>query len=690
MTIWFKSRSFKRFIGVLIISLLGFCFSFFYLKPKESTFQMSFKKNETAVILKTLNEVNRQMLNQLTWETIENGAILHKGDKIKTNKNSSTVIQFIKNKTILNIESDSIVIIDQNDENIELKLLTGNLFVKQSSKEEKVQIYSGEKGTEKLELINAEASITATKNGKATIDIIKGSATNNGEAVKITANIFGEINPNYGEVLYKTKHENNMVDLRWSPLDENYSVAVEAGDSRESLKTIEINRTESLKGLAQIKKGIGTTYWRLKATNKKSNEIITSSVLKFSVENLQPPVLIYPENSSSIRYVEGENENIEFKWHLPTSLQNIKIQIAKNESFNEIFLEDVVTKQTFYESNKMKEEGKYYWKVYGNTPGTNELTSSNTYSFNLIKGKAIFPPTLISPTNSYIEFLAKENRGNSSVNLNWKSESLANSYLITLKNGNVKKEMNTTMNSQVLTDLKNGQYSWYIQSIDEFGKKSVPSETRVFTVAEIENIKLQKNIGDVVQYISKIPQVEFKWQQIKNATHYVFYSSLSLQFLNKIKLETTNGQVSLELMGKGINYFYLEALDKNLQVIARSNNVQVLVKEKDLPLPPRFTKASNSPLMSNLDGRIEIIFVNILKNEKIMAELKDSNNNVIEKSTVEQNRIEFSDLRPGQYFIQAKLIDEDGRISDYSEKRSIFVPEKSSVKTPKIKNIKIK
>ena len=675
----------------MLISITGFIFSIKYLRPKESG-QLGLTLNkQVATVVKLNNEVQRQLENQLSWHAIETSEMLLKGDKIKTNKTSSVVIKFAKNNTILNIEPSSIAVIDQNDEQIGIKLIVGNVFVKQSSKNEKIQISTGENGKNKLELNHAEAAVSVSEQGKPLVEIIKGAITSNGHDIKQNLNFFGELRPNYGETIYINTGKANSINLSWSPPEiRNYKIIFEFGKTRDDLVELQPQNLIIDKGNASFNNIVGTKYWRMKAILNNKEGTYVTPVMKFTVENVHDPVLIAPIDNDNIRVIEADNNMIDFKWNLPTPLHNIKIQVSKTSSFSHVLHEDIVSKQTYYETNKIIDEAKYFWRVQGSILGSEERITSNVHSFSLKKGKAVMPPSIIAPNNNHIEYAEKSNNKEVSILLNWNPEINAHAYILNLKCDGQKKEIIVAQTSYVLNGLSGQHYTWSVRSIDEYQKKSVPSELRSFKLAALETVDFEVVPVREIQFIKALPLLNFKWKDFGNAVSYIMYASTSSNFLDKIKFNLKKNSFQMNGLSQGENFFYVEVLDRNLQIIAKSKIVSTILKIKDLPSPPRFSNVTGKTINASLDGSVEIIFDLLKTKEQLMIELKNSQDVIVEKSTITSNKVVFSNLRPGNFKVQAKLIDEDERVSDYSEIKNIFVQGRNSLKIPKIKNIKIK
>lgn len=680
----------KKLVIVVLISFLGILFSELFLKPKK---EISLTNDETKIvaeIVTTENEVQRQSTNQLTWDIVEAGSKLKIGDKVKTNSKSTATIKFKKNNTTLDVEKNSVIVVDQKEDKFEVQLLTGNLYIKQKEKDQSINIFSGaDEKKEKIELKNAEATISINSKGESSVDIIRGNAMANGKDLLANTNIFEDIEPNYGETKY-TFNQSEKIIFKWKPLDNNFSVSLEIGKDRNNLAKDKDQKIKIESGFIELNLRPDTYFWRLSALNNKTGQIYNSSIYKLNLDPLYAPKLALPNHQQEIRFVDNEPQLVEFKWALPTPLKNIKILISEKPNLQDPIVNELVTKQTYFENKLTLKEGKYYWKVFGNIGDTAETISSDIFSFSMIKGKVLNAPELIAPPNNHIEYVPTDSKFNEQIVLNWKTNSETSKFILTIKNKNIKKEITTTVPSYVFSISNNQPYTWYVQSVDEYGKKSPISESWNFTFSKQDKLNLQSKAEKEYFYVNDLPTTTLSWQANKDAQKYVIYISQSSQFTLKEKLETIKNEIEFKFPYKGHNYIQIEAIDKNLQSVAKSDIIDLEAKERTLPSPPEVAKAFSKGINSNLDGSFEIAFNDIANDEKIQIEVRNLNNDIIEKSTNNSINFKFQDYKPGQYYIWAKRIDAFGRLSDYSQKINITVPEKSLIKTPKIKNIKIK
>ncbi len=70
--------------------------------------------------------------------------------------------------------------------------------------------------------------------------------------------------------------------------------------------------------------------------------------------------------------------------------------------------------------------------------------------------------------------------------------------------------------------------------------------------------------------------------------------------------------------------------------------------------------------------------------------LESQDGKVVDKKEISRTTASFSKLKPGQYKIRLKSVDELKRPSAEDSHKDLVVPTMSDIKAPKIKNMKVK
>lgn len=104
-------------------------------------------------------------------------------------------------------------------------------------------------------------------------------------------------------------------------------------------------------------------YWRV-AANSIDNQKIWSEVWSFKTKViLQASNLIFPDNNSTVPVP------VNFLWNQAKGALSYKIQVAIDESFEELVINSAAIPDTFYKATNLTENVDYFWKVISIGPG---------------------------------------------------------------------------------------------------------------------------------------------------------------------------------------------------------------------------------------------------------------------------------------------------------------------------------
>ncbi len=182
-------------------------------------------------------------------------------------------------------------------------------------------------------------------------------------------------------------------DLKWHTITDatHYLIQVAEDENFDKIIFEKDNYSDTTITTTQLI-GLKTYYWRVKAFTK-NNTSRFSEVWNFRTV-LGPPQLIYPVNNSIDRLLSEE-----FKWSKSIEAESYYIQIAKDESFANMFYEGNVGADTFELISNMSAETTYYWRVSSvNSVGTSVYSAPWKFTTSL---KAV---TLRTPENKIVNF----------------------------------------------------------------------------------------------------------------------------------------------------------------------------------------------------------------------------------------------------------------------------------------------
>lgn len=152
-------------------------------------------------------------------------------------------------------------------------------------------------------------------------------------------------------------------------------------------------------------------FWRV-AVNSLDNQKIWSEVWSFKTKaELQATNLIFPENQSSVAIP------VMFLWTQAKGSVAYKIQVALDNSFEELVVNSAAITDTFYKATNLIENIEYFWKVISIGPGETtkdseirqfkSLPTSVDVIFNNKKFK-IFP----NPANNSVNIILDDIQSN--------------------------------------------------------------------------------------------------------------------------------------------------------------------------------------------------------------------------------------------------------------------------------------
>lgn len=691
-----------RHLSILAISLTGLILSLYFLNPKKLDSEFS-PNLRLAILEEATDQILRQKLNSIVWDSIEPGEYLSLGEKVRTKENSNAIIKFLKNDTKINLTKNSTIIIEDSGNDYKLRLIEGNLYVKNTdASKNELEIITGKTGNETIKLNNAEALLSVTETGKAEVNLIKGNV-NATKAIKVNdSSFFGDIYPNYGETVYLSPNEN--VSLLNIKIKEQSIIQFSNQDFKKFNYNLELQNTDESKKESHkldenfnlpIKRIQASYTWKLIAKELATNSTTESASMKFFVRQVEIPVPQYPNEGETLRFIENKNIKTEFKWILPTPLDQIEIEISKDKTFTTNLIKEKVTVKTYYETESLNEEGEYFWRIKGilknqKTSLKNEIISE-TYSFKLKKGLKLSTPTLVAPLNKQI-FYRENNNSNTSLILTWKDVKDATNYTVNLKNNGIVTNLQAKQNFLELNNLNLGKYNWTVSAQNTKDVASDYSESFEFTILPNKEIKILTKNLNTHYYTDKLKDLVIEWEKIEDVKNYEILISENEILQNARSQSSLSNKGTINFENK--NPVYLKIMGKNSlnETIGSTKVVKITPVFIPIPLAPKFT-TNNTRLFADKSGSITINLVPIENKYPILTYY------LVNKATLTKNEfqangdsasISLNDLLPGAYKLVALYIDQDQRKGLESRAIEIIVKNESNLTAPKIKKVNIK
>lgn len=341
--------------------------------------------------------------------------------------------------------------------------------------------------------------------------------------------------------------------------------------------------------------------------------------------------------------------------------------------------------------------GKYFWKLVAKDPASGQIKGeSSVFKTEFIARLAptvIFPvvdaefPVEKFPTSLLFKWQKGEEASKISLEVSTDKQ---------LKNKLVYKAFarEETFNLQ---NLKEGEYYWRLSAYYPESDKPV--------LGKIQKFKLMKPVR-------KDP-VRIKWELAENMTtqNYVDQPLLQLTWkpenrqediagyrLDLIEETGTNTE-PIKFQSKETNYkaniprpgryvASIEALDKEGNSLGRSENKTLTASQIPLlPAPKIFPE--EGVLKSQGDGRSDIKWEPLPGAKEYQLVVSDNSGKELASRRYQATSTSLRNLMPGQYSLKLIAIDQHGRVGQEGPARTLVVPDRSDLKAPKLKKIKV-
>ncbi|MCB0361214.1 MAG: FecR domain-containing protein [Bdellovibrionales bacterium] len=677
------------------------------------------------------NEVQRKPLTRVIWETISKDEDLYAGEAVRTSSDSEAKIIFLKSQTVIELEPDSLVVLEESEGGLALDFLKGNMFVKNAGNSGGQGAITLKSGNSEIDLRNAELSLSKSSNDQVDVQVFGGQAqvkqgdktltldkansgTLNNEGLEVTKNQIEILSPLAGDPLYIDAKRREKVVFQWAKLSENYRVFVERGTTRQNLIRNKNESSPGNLGSLQIHSKVGKYFWRLVAEPIQTGlPVLQSATVSFSILPKRPPVQLEPRNNSLIT-LESSNPSLRFKWANPAMLENLVVELATDPQLkNQIIRTPLNDKLGFWDFS-LPQSGQYFWRLTGFMKIKGKMTpiASEVLQFEAKIGVELLPPKLRSPLDQQaIPFNQGLDKG---ILMTWDPVPGISQYEITIERINpgnrelasTNTNSETDMNSEVILsqeigssparakDLKPGSYRWTARSINSESKKSQPAPYQHFSITDMPTIEWAYGPKpEEYFYLTDKPSLSSQWLRNKNLKvdkwrYRLAYSEDQLQKSNWKTVDVPQIRQFVEQGGEV--YVEVEALNSNNKPIARSSTKMFKLSPKPLLPGPNFAAELPDVLKANRKGDLAIKWDPVEGAQKYQLLLKNEQGKIVKKEILESTSSQFEKLRPGQYEVSLQSLDEHNRLGPVGNVRKLEVPKTSDIAAPKIKTIQVK
>lgn len=693
-----RSQLSRIFTAIIISSLIWFATEAWYATQNKNISKNNKQTDAIARLQNYSNEVQRKPVARVIWQDISSNELLYSGESIRTSTNSYAKILFNDDKTIVELEPQSMIVLEKASDGLSLNYLEGQVVVENSSN---LKVKANNRT---IDVSKAKLSLSKSKDNNINLDVFSGQATvkdKTGKSIMLDSTTSGElsekgvqtqrkllqiIQPQNTKSLSLHPSLKNNVVIKWQPIKNIKNLKIYIGSKRDQLTPTNFKSIQS--GL-MTRFPNGKVYW--KVTGRYKNTPVESKIHTNTVNYLLAPDIIYPIQGAQVSL--SQESKVYTSWINPGAMEKLYLEVSNKSNFKNPFIKKYLDQNDSIEDLNITKRGTYYLRITGFTQVNKnwEALKSETIRFNVIEPTVLKSPKLINPVNSFTTNSAEIIKNG--LNFNWQPEKIAKSYELIIRDSvsNAVQRFKTKATNFRLSDIKTGSYEWTVVSVNG-DQTSAYDKWNKFTV-ENKSLQLSWSMkpGNTHWYTQPTPNITLKWNPLtlKNIKYEITWVNNSTKQTQVWSDPKSNSRHPLNLEKDGNYSFRVRGLDNKGKVIAMS---PVLTRDlKMLPLlsAPKILPENESIIQSNASGEVYINWTKIDKAKEYKLTLVGSNGKTLQSTKALQNKQTLKNLKPGTYTIQIKTIDRFNRSSQKTAEKQINVPDFSNITPPKLKGISV-
>ncbi len=342
-------------------------------------------------------EVKKKSATRLLWQEVKTGDNLYNNESIRTSSTSEIRIQFDDGRYI-DLEPDSLVILQKTQGEIALDLMEGSVFVNAKAGGDSANspgLVLNSNGN-KVDLSGASASLSKGKGNSVDLQVLEGKATikdKNGQTKEVTqgTTAMGSseslkieiLSPAPQKPYYIDPDANQLVAFQWKGFPAEYKISLMAGSTRKDLKEWASSNVVGAKEL-QTKFTIGKYFWKLVARDPKTNEIKgESSTFKTEFIARYAPTILFPLVDAEIP-VDRFPTSLTLKWQKGDEANRVSLEVATDQNLRAKLANKSFTTEESYNLANLN-EGEYFWRVIAYYPDSDKPVVGKIQKFKLLK-----------------------------------------------------------------------------------------------------------------------------------------------------------------------------------------------------------------------------------------------------------------------------------------------------------------
>jgi hypothetical protein len=335
-------RNSHRLVFAALLSVLCLVVNNFWYRSTQKKSQLKSNLHAIATLSQTTDQVSRKPADRLIWEDIPVNEELFQGEAIRTSAKADAEIHFHDSDLIIDLEPNSVIVLEQSNGKTKLDFLEGQLFVKptENANGGEIEVTSGES---KIALNGAQVSFGKSAKG-LDVNVVKGSAQvqSGGKTLTLEKGKSGIlqsgqlttqtqlkiVTPAINESIYIHPETRAGFVVTFEPLPGDYKYELWAGSSRAEMQRA-LDQKSVAKNQIAAPAHAGRWFWQVIAQPVDSKlPTVKSEVGHNVMVALAPPQILYPQAKQTL-HLAMQEPIAEVQWINPGHLEDLHLDIYK-------------------------------------------------------------------------------------------------------------------------------------------------------------------------------------------------------------------------------------------------------------------------------------------------------------------------------------------------------------------------
>jgi hypothetical protein len=241
--------------------------------------------------------------------------------------------------------------------------------------------------------------------------------------------------------------------------------------------------------------------------------------------------------------------------------------------------------------------------------------------------------------------------------------------------------------------FKPGDYTWSVSSIDSAGTPSNWSKKRKFSIGDVPKIEWADGKDEgVSKYAGVDPYVRLEWKStFTNVERWRVRVAKEGKFESGNKwIRVKESPYNRKVPTDGFYQAQVQGVGENGTVVGQTSIRRIRVIEQPLLPGPKFAENIPEKLKATARGNLKLRWSLVDGASEYIVQLKDEDDKVVENFTAEAAATELKSLKPGKYKVSVFAKDTHGRKGLEGEIRPVMVENKSALRAPAFKKVKVR